>query len=270
MATVYPNKKDGKIVSFKFKAFVGRDDFGKQIFKCKTWKPNKPMAESKMLIQAEKEATIWERQLLEQMQNQPVFVAPKIKFREFVETVWFPEQMNDKEHRLSTISFHRSLLKIIYQFLGHRFVDQIVAKDIENYLTYLKTNFKTAKNASPSPKTIRHHYCTLNLIFNYACKTKYISSNPVAEVSSPKLTKNKVDALSKNEVIIFLQEVDKLPLMQKTMYHLLLTTGLRRGECFGLQWNDIDFANGILHVKRNVTYTSLSGICVGLPKTHAL
>mgnify|MGYP003293160422 CR=1 FL=1 len=35
MASIYPNFKDGKVVSFKIKAFLGRDENGRQITKCK-------------------------------------------------------------------------------------------------------------------------------------------------------------------------------------------------------------------------------------------
>ena len=49
---------------------------------------------------------------------------------------------------------------------------------------------------------------------------------------------------------------------------LLLTTGIRRGECFGLQWGDVDENNAVIHIKRNVTYTARGGIQVGLPKTE--
>ena len=38
LATIYPNRKDGKIVSVKLKAYLGRDAQGKQVFKCKTSK----------------------------------------------------------------------------------------------------------------------------------------------------------------------------------------------------------------------------------------
>ena len=41
MASVYPNRKNGTIVSFKFKACLGRNADGKQIFKCCTWIPEK-------------------------------------------------------------------------------------------------------------------------------------------------------------------------------------------------------------------------------------
>ena len=37
MATIYTNRKDGKIVSFKFKVFLGKETSGKHIVKCKTW-----------------------------------------------------------------------------------------------------------------------------------------------------------------------------------------------------------------------------------------
>ncbi len=38
MASIIPKEKDGKIISYKFKACVGRDDCGKQVFRCTTWK----------------------------------------------------------------------------------------------------------------------------------------------------------------------------------------------------------------------------------------
>jgi len=38
MATITQNKKEEKITSYKFRTCVGRDEFGKQIFRCCTWK----------------------------------------------------------------------------------------------------------------------------------------------------------------------------------------------------------------------------------------
>ena len=52
MASIYPNRKNDKIVSFKFKAFLGRNELGKQIFKCTTWTPAKAMSESRLIEQA--------------------------------------------------------------------------------------------------------------------------------------------------------------------------------------------------------------------------
>lgn len=37
MATVIENKKNGKTVSFKFRAYLGRNEIGKQVNKYTTW-----------------------------------------------------------------------------------------------------------------------------------------------------------------------------------------------------------------------------------------
>lgn len=53
------------------------------------------------------------------------------------------------------------------------------------------------------------------------------------------------------------------------MLHLLITTGIRRGECLGLKWKDIDARAATLKIARNVTYTVNSGTIVSSPKTAA-
>ncbi len=63
MASIYPNKKDGKIISFKFKTVVDREKNGKQISRCTTWKAEKSLSPSKLIRQAEKEAMIWEEKV---------------------------------------------------------------------------------------------------------------------------------------------------------------------------------------------------------------
>ena len=269
MASIYPNRKNGKIVSFKFKAYLGRDENGKQVFKCTTWIPDKTMSEGKLTLLAEKEATIWEHDLIGAMEAERRATSPEeILFKDFVEKKWLPTELNNAEHRNSTIAFRQYLLRVILDYLGEFSLKDIGGSKIEAYLDYLKNTYRTKQNTQVSQQTMRHHYSTLNLIFEHALKFGYISVNPLAKVKTPKLAKHKVDALSRGEVLSFIREIDKLPQMQRLMYMLLLTTGVRRGECFGLQWDDIDFENRVIRVERNVTYTTMNGISVGLPKTN--
>ena len=60
MAYIQEKVKGKKIVSFKFKACVGRDDNGKQIFKCTTWYPPAELTPAKARKEAQKVAAIWE------------------------------------------------------------------------------------------------------------------------------------------------------------------------------------------------------------------
>ena len=60
MAYIQEKVKGKKIVSFKFKACMGRDVNGKQIFKCKTWYPPADLTPAKARKEAQKVAGVWE------------------------------------------------------------------------------------------------------------------------------------------------------------------------------------------------------------------
>jgi len=44
------------------------------------------------------------------------------------------------------------------------------------------------------------------------------------------------------------------PESYKTMFTILAMTGMRAGEMLGLQWTDIDFTRGLLHIRRSAWY----------------
>jgi len=51
--------------------------------------------------------------------------------------------------------------------------------------------------------------------------------------------------------------------------HLLIDTGIRRGECCALQWKDINFDTGAITIAENLCYTPKKGVYAGV-KTLAL
>ena len=70
MAHISPNVKDGKVVSFKFKVFLGRDKRGKQTFTCTTWRVPDGLSPAKAQKAAEKATAQWERELREGPQKE--------------------------------------------------------------------------------------------------------------------------------------------------------------------------------------------------------
>ena len=92
-------------------------------------------------------------------------------------------------------------------------------------------------------------------------------ANPMDRVDKPKLEKKPVDALSKEDANIFFSELNSCPLDFKCMLSLMITTGIRRGECLGLKWSSINLADCTMTIELNVTYTSKDGIVVSTPKT---
>ena len=81
MASITQNKKDGKVISYKFKACVGRDEFGKQIWRCTTWKAPDGLIPSRAEKAAQKAATDWEKQVKDEYKKD-VLNPERIKERE--------------------------------------------------------------------------------------------------------------------------------------------------------------------------------------------
>ena len=277
MATIIPNKKSGKITSFKFRAFLGRDENGKQIMRYTTWKPDADLSEKKAIKRAEKAATEWEKTMLFEYQKDlenPERVAERIiqkqrtPFTEFVEHIWFPVFVYDGTHKPTTIEFYRNITNKLNAYFSEKAIQTITAIDIQKYLIYLRTDYKSPQGKPLSDKTIKHHYCVLTLIFDYALKQDFIVKNPMDKVDCPALQKKKVDALTKEQVQTMFTNLHTYSLEFQCMVYLFIFTGIRRGELIGLQWGDIDFINNTISIKRNVTYTTLSGISINSPKTR--
>lgn len=271
MASIVEKIKDKKIVSFKFKVCLGPDEHGKQIFKCKTWYPTADLTKAKARKEAERVAATWEIEIKEaHRMEQETAVAQlpdQITFDHFVNDMWIPLCVRDGSHRPATIAMYSNILKIILPYFEGMRIQDITGIQITQYLCWLRNEYKTQRGKPLADKTIKHHYNILGLIFGYAEKQDIIQKNPMRKVDPPKVVKKGVDALSDDETARFLVALGSCDFDFRCILQVLITTGLRRGECLGLQWQDIDFENGTISVNRSTTYTPEFGIVVSVPKT---
>ena len=53
----------------------------------------------------------------------------------------------------------------------------------------------------------------------------------------------------------------------RVFFTLVTYTGMRRGEMLGLEWHDINFDTGVIHIQRTSNYTKASGIYTDDTKT---
>jgi len=65
MATIRENKSKGKVISYQFILFLGRDEQGKQMRKYLTWTPPDGLTPAKQRRAAEQAAKQWEKRIRE-------------------------------------------------------------------------------------------------------------------------------------------------------------------------------------------------------------
>ena len=214
---------------------------------------------------AETRARRWEKEIRAEHQNATVTLQEteekkKTDFASFVNDVWFQIHVRGQTLKPKTEQFYEHCTKNITEFFKGKALQDLSPLDIEKYLAYLRTEFKTKQGKNLAPKTVYSYYRTLHLIFAFAERQDLIQKNPMNRVKAPKKVRKPVEAMNQEQAKAFLAALDGSPLEFKCMMYLLITTGIRRGECTGLKWKDINESEGTLHTKRTVAYTAKSGI----------
>jgi len=275
MANVRENKRNGKVISYRFTACLERDAQGKQVRRYMTWTVPEGLTPSKAKKAAERAADDWEQEVRAEYQKEKAqgraYRLPPDKrhddFVSFVNDTWLPLQVRGGNDKPTTVAFYQHMAKTITKYFKGAVLQEIGPLDIQKYLVYLRTEYKSQLGKPLSPKSLRHQYGTLNLIFGYAEKQEMIAKNPMDKVDAPKKEKKPVDALNQEQAAKFFHCLSNCPLDFRCILQLLITTGIRRGECMGLQWKDIDEKASTITIERNVTYTPASGVIVSTPKT---
>ncbi|WP_246031865.1 tyrosine-type recombinase/integrase [Salibacterium salarium] len=85
-----------------------------------------------------------------------------------------------------------------------------------------------------------------------------LKENPVANVKSPKVPQGASSTYDNQEVEQLKAALEHEPLHWKVMILLVITTGMRRGEVLGLEWEHIDLEIGIIDIKQSLVNQKLA------------
>jgi integrase len=154
----------------------------------------------------------------------------------------------------STIrSYQSNLDSHIEPFFGARQLAEVTLASVQEFI-------KTLLGKGLSAKTIGNVIVILKEMFKHAVQWGYLDANPVQYVERPRGEDKEMDVLTPEEVRRLLDAQEE-PL--RTLLLTAVLTGMRQGELFGLQWEDIDFARHQVHVRRSLWHGTL-----GTPKSR--
>lgn len=124
-----------------------------------------------------------------------------------------------------------------------------------------------AVKKSLSPKTIRNYHSFVSSVLGYAVRMGMIRDNPARNVILPPLDHSEKECYTLEEAQRFLDSLEKAPTKYQAFFVLAIYGGFRRGELLGLEWNDIDFKDHIISIRRTSLYTKETGIFTDTTKT---
>lgn len=239
----------------------------------------KPMIHRKTVHGTKKDAEVELAKFVTEVQNGLVIDGKSLKFSEFTE-IW-KRDYGSKELAPSTYKRYCRMLETrLLPYFGHFYINKIKPTDIMKFYDLLEKDTqlvrKKGNNGSKtkkplSGKTILEHHRLLRAMLHKAVYWQLILANPAERVQPPKTRKPKrryYDDEQSKTLVSNLMELTEDQIKYKVAILLTLFTGVRLGELMGIEWNDIDFRNGIVCINRSSQYLAETGVFTKMPKTE--
>ncbi len=164
---------------------------------------------------------------------------------------------------VSTVQFFQSHnRKIPYRCLTFLTLSGFCAPFISSALGVKLDKLFTASEEEKtlSGKTLQHYHRLISSIMSTAVQWQVIATNPCDRVKPPKAERREAEYLDETQAVEMLLALENEPLIYKTLFTLILYSGMRRGEACGLEWSDIDLDNGIVDINKSSLYLPKKGI----------
>ena len=181
---------------------------------------------------------------------------------------WY-QQYSKITLRPTTQSEYESLIyKHIIPEIGKIQLDKLTQNDLQQFYSRLKLTGRKIRTKvygnGLSDRMIRacHTLCRKSL--EKAVEENMIRTNPAIDCKLPPKKYNEMKVLTREEMKRFIIQAKYDGYLE--LFILELSTGMRRGEILGLQWDDLNMKTGVLKISRQVVL--LNGkIHISEPKT---
>ena len=154
-----------------------------------------------------------------------------------------------KSHSLahSTVANHQYLFeKYLFGILGGRPASEISSDEFHQV-------FVQYRNDGLSAATVNKLRAITSAVYKFAITFKWLSDNPIAAIPSFRKVDGETTRVqepwSASEAKEFLSLVRGTPI--DFAMHVTLSLGLRKGEALGIRWEDVNFEQGWIDIKRS-------------------
>ena len=200
-----------------------------------------------------------------QREAQEAAEAAKIQtVKQYGERVFMPAKTVTMSEN-SRASFQSALNTWTYPAIGEKKMPDVSSADLSSLLLSVQAQGRAHATAVKV-------YTVLHTMFKMAYLSDMIQRNPMDKVPRPVPRKDEIreeeaQSLTVEELQTVLDALNDEPLKWHVLVYVLIDTGIRRGECCGLKWEDIDLESQVITIRRNLCYTPAHGVYVDTPKS---
>ena len=274
MASIEKRVSKSGEISYRIKAYLGYDEYGKQrIERSEAIHFPKDLSQKRIQSELNKRAVIFEEEAKKRFENNPGgrIWEDKITFEQLCEE-WFELIERTETQKKSSIELMKTFRGRVYESFGKTPVNKITYRQIQSFILGLSkegSNKRTGHGLSA--KSQNNYLYFISDVMNYAIRCGIITSNPCKNIIVSKSDKNEKDIYSLEELQTLIELIEEqAPTKFKAYFLLTAYLGLRRGETLGLEFGDFDYENCTVSIRRTSNYRNPeTGIYTSTPKTKS-
>jgi integrase len=235
--------------TYTFTVAMGMTAEGKQIRKTTTYIPPDGTAEKKADKLAKEEYVNFKNRC----KGLSAF-NENMRFLELSEE-YFKFYAPNKLKPITAYNYEKMVAYHFKDYFGNKKLKEITSGMLTNFFSTHTTLSKERKDIPLSPSNAKKLYTILQSIFTFAVNQDYMKESPARNVILPSkkaTTEEKRKYLTETELPNFLNLFQAYSVLN-TIVKLLLFTGMRSGECLGLQWEDIDYINKTITIRHTLS-----------------
>jgi integrase len=171
---------------------------------------------------------------------------------------WLVTAVTPKVRTHTLDDYTRTLARYVRPKLGKHKLTSITPMDLQALYGGMLADGLTAR-------TVRLVHAVLSSAFKQGIRWQMLQQNPCANVELPKQQRKEMTALSPEQAARFLTAIQDN--RYGILFSLMLATGIRPSEAYGLQWADLDWQRGLITIQRKLTRLRTGGWQFDEPKT---
>ena len=180
---------------------------------------------------------------------------------------WHKHAVAPNRKATTAANYRMLVAAYIVPNIGSKRLDRLTVADIQRLYSELRRS--GGRGGKPLSGTqVRNIHRVLHNMLSYARRMGYLAVNPADAVEKPREDTRERTVYTPEQVRLFLTaaQEDRLG----ALWHLVVTTGLRRAEVAGLRWKDVnlDAVPPVLMVRSSQTMAGATVIETS-PKTRA-